>query len=40
MKIMNNTTTADGKLPLGLCKQICLKFDSALSDIQEVLTDP
>ena len=30
----------DGKLPLGLCKQVALKFESAISDIYEILEDP
>ncbi len=29
----------ENKLPLGLCKQAILKFESALSDVHEIMED-
>ena len=30
----------DGKIPLGLCKQACMKLGSFLEDIHEIKEDP
>lgn len=35
-----NINIPDGKIPLGLCKQVCMKLESVLVDLHEILEDP
>lgn len=39
MQINNQPSESDYKIPLGLCKQVVMKLDSALTDLNEIRED-